>query len=70
MKMYVAFALVALMSGCNPAIASKLDVIEAKEQAMCPIPETKLVMPCALMFALIQKIMGGGCGERTCPVRL
>jgi hypothetical protein len=56
-----------------PAGAQSLDrieVLEAKEPAMCPVQGLPMPIPCAFMFAIIQKMVNGGCGERTCPTRL
>lgn len=72
MKTYLILCLAVLVSSCNPAIAQPLDSIEIKvteKPAMCQ-PKDLPPMPCALMFAMIQKIVGSGCGERTCPVKL
>lgn len=69
----LAAALSLLLASCNPAIAAELDRLEVKEAAapaMCPVAGMPLPMPCAFAYAMMQKLIGGGCGERTCPVRL
>ena len=69
----LAAALSLLIASCNPAIAAELDRIEIKQAtapAMCQPQGMSIPMPCAFMFALMQKVMGGCGGERTCPVKL
>jgi hypothetical protein len=66
----LAVALMVLFINDTYAKEPSIEVIKAEKQEICQIPNTKLFMPCALMFAMMQKITGAGCGERTCPVKL
>ena len=72
-----ALALTLIVASCAGAPAYALDQLEIraveKPAPTCQFPNTQGAMmpiPCAFMFALMQKMMGNGCGERTCPVRL
>ena len=72
-----ALALTLMLASCAPAPAFALDTLEIRAvenpAPVCQFPDAQGAMmpiPCAFMFALMQKMMGGGCGERTCPVRL
>ena len=66
----LAVALMVLFINDTYAKELPIDVIKAENPKLCQVPETKLFMPCALMFAVMQRVIGSGCGERTCPVKL
>lgn len=71
MKALVAGAVALMVSSCSPAYAvDAIEIKRAEAPAMCPVQGMPLPMPCAFAYALVQKIIGGGCGERTCPVKL